>query len=224
MLLLWTRAAPYWPVGLGYGLIGIGVGLAGTPASRSLTGSVPVPLMRRDGVGHRGPAARPRRRHHAVDLRSAASTAGYAAAAAAATPRRRPRERRGQPRASRTSSRCPTRCRRPSRRATRRTPTRHRPDARTSFLDGARPGRTPQASSPCSSARRWSSSSSHVRTRSIACWRSIRTQDSRGRAAGARRADAGHRRAGRHEAGTVSRAMDLTPASTSASATSRSST
>ncbi|HYH52595.1 MAG TPA: MFS transporter [Solirubrobacterales bacterium] len=42
MLLLWKEDAAYWAVGLGYALIGIGVGIAGTPASRSLTGSVPV--------------------------------------------------------------------------------------------------------------------------------------------------------------------------------------
>jgi MFS family permease len=42
MLLLWDETAHYWKVGLGYGLLGIGVGLAGTPASHSLTGSVPV--------------------------------------------------------------------------------------------------------------------------------------------------------------------------------------
>ncbi len=42
MLLLWREDIAYWKVGLGYALIGIGVGFAGTPASRSLTGSVPV--------------------------------------------------------------------------------------------------------------------------------------------------------------------------------------
>jgi MFS transporter, DHA2 family, multidrug resistance protein len=42
MLLLWEENSAYWEVGLGYLLVGIGVGLAGTPASRSLTGSVPV--------------------------------------------------------------------------------------------------------------------------------------------------------------------------------------
>jgi hypothetical protein len=42
MLLLWKEDTPYWQVGLAYALIGIGVGLAGTPASHSLTGSVPV--------------------------------------------------------------------------------------------------------------------------------------------------------------------------------------
>ncbi len=42
MLLLWQEGIPYWMVGLGYSFVGIGVGLAGTPASRSLTASVPV--------------------------------------------------------------------------------------------------------------------------------------------------------------------------------------
>ena len=42
MLLLWNEGIPYWMVGLGYSFVGIGVGLAGTPASRSLTASVPV--------------------------------------------------------------------------------------------------------------------------------------------------------------------------------------
>ena len=42
MLLLWKENIDYWKVGLGYSFVGIGVGLAGTPASHSLTGSVPV--------------------------------------------------------------------------------------------------------------------------------------------------------------------------------------
>lgn len=42
MLLLWKEGIAYWKVGLGYAFVGAGVGLAGTPASRSLTGSVPV--------------------------------------------------------------------------------------------------------------------------------------------------------------------------------------
>ena len=42
MLLLWQQNIPYWRVGLAYALIGIGVGFAGTPASHSLTASVPV--------------------------------------------------------------------------------------------------------------------------------------------------------------------------------------
>jgi hypothetical protein len=42
MLVLWQEDISYWKVALGYGFMGIGVGLAGTPASRSLTSSVPV--------------------------------------------------------------------------------------------------------------------------------------------------------------------------------------
>jgi DHA2 family multidrug resistance protein-like MFS transporter len=42
MLLLWEEGIAYWKVGLGYAFIGAGVGFAGTPASHSLTGSVPV--------------------------------------------------------------------------------------------------------------------------------------------------------------------------------------
>ncbi len=42
MLLLWKEGIPYWQVGLAYAFVGVGVGFAGTPASHSLTGSVPV--------------------------------------------------------------------------------------------------------------------------------------------------------------------------------------
>ncbi len=42
MLILWTETAHYWHVAVAYALVGIGVGFAGTPASRSLTSSVPV--------------------------------------------------------------------------------------------------------------------------------------------------------------------------------------
>jgi hypothetical protein len=42
MLIFWDEGASYFPVGLGFLLMGVGVGFAGTPASRSLTGSVPV--------------------------------------------------------------------------------------------------------------------------------------------------------------------------------------
>ncbi len=42
MLLLWDDGTPYWEVGLAYAFVGAGVGFAGTPASHSLTGSVPV--------------------------------------------------------------------------------------------------------------------------------------------------------------------------------------
>lgn len=42
MLLLWEEGSRYWQIGLAYAFIGIGVGFAGTPASHSLTSSVPV--------------------------------------------------------------------------------------------------------------------------------------------------------------------------------------
>jgi MFS family permease len=42
MLVLWADGSRYWQIGLAYAFIGIGVGFAGTPASHSLTGSVPV--------------------------------------------------------------------------------------------------------------------------------------------------------------------------------------
>jgi len=42
MLLFWKEGSSYWEIALAYVFIGIGVGLAGTPASHSLTGSVPV--------------------------------------------------------------------------------------------------------------------------------------------------------------------------------------
>jgi EmrB/QacA subfamily drug resistance transporter len=42
MLLLWKEGSSYWKIALAYAFIGIGVGFAGTPASHSLTGSVPV--------------------------------------------------------------------------------------------------------------------------------------------------------------------------------------
>jgi EmrB/QacA subfamily drug resistance transporter len=42
MFVFWDENASYLPVGIGYLLMGLGVGFAGTPASRSLTGSVPV--------------------------------------------------------------------------------------------------------------------------------------------------------------------------------------
>jgi MFS transporter, DHA2 family, multidrug resistance protein len=42
MLLLWNQGVGYWAIGLAYALVGAGVGFAGTPASHSLTGAVPV--------------------------------------------------------------------------------------------------------------------------------------------------------------------------------------
>ncbi|MDJ0393422.1 MFS transporter [Rhodococcus sp. G-MC3] len=40
--LTWKEDVAYWVVAVSYVLLGVGVGFAGTPASRSLTGSVPV--------------------------------------------------------------------------------------------------------------------------------------------------------------------------------------
>jgi MFS transporter, DHA2 family, multidrug resistance protein len=42
MFVLWGENTSYWLVALAYVLVGLGVGFAGTPASRSLTASVPV--------------------------------------------------------------------------------------------------------------------------------------------------------------------------------------
>ena len=42
MLLIWDEGSPYWQIAAAYIFVGAGVGLAGTPASHSLTGSVPV--------------------------------------------------------------------------------------------------------------------------------------------------------------------------------------
>ena len=82
MLLLWKEGIAYWKVGLGYALIGIGVGFAGTPGL-ALADRLGAGPPRRDGLGHRRPAARPRRRDHAVDLRRPADRRLRAAASAA---------------------------------------------------------------------------------------------------------------------------------------------
>jgi len=82
MLLLWDEGAPYWRIAIAYALIGIGVGFAGTPASHSLTGSVPV---RRAGMAS-GTADLQRDLGGAImqSIFGALLTAGYAAAAGAA--------------------------------------------------------------------------------------------------------------------------------------------
>jgi EmrB/QacA subfamily drug resistance transporter len=82
MLLLWKEGISYWKVGLGYAFIGIGVGFAGTPASHSLTGSVPV---KRAGMAS-GTADLQRDLGGAImqSIFGALLTAGYAAAAGAA--------------------------------------------------------------------------------------------------------------------------------------------
>ena len=82
MLVLWEDGSAYWEVGLGYAFLGIGVGFAGTPASHSLTGSVPVT---RAGMAS-GTADLQRDLGGAImqSILGALLTAGYAAAVAAA--------------------------------------------------------------------------------------------------------------------------------------------
>jgi MFS family permease len=82
MLLLWKENSSYWEIGMAYVFIGIGVGLAGTPASHSLTGSVPV---QRAGMAS-GTADLQRDLGGAImqSIFGALLTAGYAAAATAA--------------------------------------------------------------------------------------------------------------------------------------------
>jgi MFS family permease len=82
MLLLWGEDSPYWQVAFVYVCIGTGVGFAGTPASHSLTGSVPV---RRAGMAS-GTADLQRDLGGAImqSLFGALLTAGYASAFAKA--------------------------------------------------------------------------------------------------------------------------------------------
>jgi MFS family permease len=79
MLLLWKEGSSYWEIAIAYAFIGIGVGLAGTPASHSLTSSVPV---RRAGMAS-GTADLQRDLGGAImqSIFGALLTAGYATAA-----------------------------------------------------------------------------------------------------------------------------------------------
>jgi MFS transporter, DHA2 family, multidrug resistance protein len=81
MLVLWKEGSSYWEIAIAYVLIGIGVGFAGTPASHSLTSSVPV---RRAGMAS-GTADLQRDLGGAVmqSIFGALLTAGYASAAGA---------------------------------------------------------------------------------------------------------------------------------------------
>jgi DHA2 family multidrug resistance protein-like MFS transporter len=82
MLALWKQGIPYWKVGLAYAFIGVGVGFAGTPASHSLTSSVPVS---RAGMAS-GTADLQRDLGGAImqSIMGALLTAGYAAAVSSA--------------------------------------------------------------------------------------------------------------------------------------------
>jgi MFS transporter, DHA2 family, multidrug resistance protein len=79
MLLVWKEDTSYWAIAIAYVLIGIGVGFAGTPASHSLTSSVPV---QRAGMAS-GTADLQRDLGGAImqSIFGALLTAGYAAAA-----------------------------------------------------------------------------------------------------------------------------------------------
>jgi MFS transporter, DHA2 family, multidrug resistance protein len=81
MLLLWNEGSSYWQIAAAYVFIGAGVGLAGTPASHSLTGSVPVT---RAGMAS-GTADLQRDLGGAImqSIFGALLTAGYAAAVSA---------------------------------------------------------------------------------------------------------------------------------------------
>jgi hypothetical protein len=82
MLAFWTEGIAYWEVAVAYALVGAGVGFAGTPASHSLTGSVPVA---RAGMAS-GTADLQRDLGGAImqSILGALLTAGYAAAVASA--------------------------------------------------------------------------------------------------------------------------------------------
>jgi hypothetical protein len=89
MLALWKQGSSYWVVGLAFALLGAGVGLAGTPASHSLTSSVPT---RRAGMAS-GTADLQRDLGGAImqSILGALLTAGYAsviAKSAASSPNR----------------------------------------------------------------------------------------------------------------------------------------
>jgi MFS family permease len=82
MYALWDEGTAYWEVGLAYAFVGIGVGFAGTPASHSLTGSVPV---KRAGMAS-GTADLQRDLGGAImqSILGALLTAGYSSAVASA--------------------------------------------------------------------------------------------------------------------------------------------
>ena len=81
MLGFWSERSSYWQIALAYAFIGIGVGFAGTPASHSRTGSVPV---QRAGMAS-GTADLQRDLGGAImqSVFGALLTAGYAAAVSA---------------------------------------------------------------------------------------------------------------------------------------------
>jgi MFS transporter, DHA2 family, multidrug resistance protein len=149
MLLLWREDISYWKVGLGYALIGIGVGFAGTPASHSLTGSVPV---RRAGMAS-GTADLQRDLVAPSCSRSSARCLPQATRRRWATRSPTLRTRSRSPTPSRPSSRSHFPARPPPRRSTRNTKARSSPPpSRPSCRETNGP--TSPASSRFCSARR----------------------------------------------------------------------
>ena len=169
MLLLWKQGSSYWVVGLAFAFLGAGVGLAGTPASHSLTSSVPT---RRAGMAS-GTADLQR------DLGGAIMQSILGALLTAATPASSP----GRSPAHRTAARSPAACRAswrspspaPSRwrSAIPSTPARS-PRRRRARSWPATSGRTRPPSSACCSARRWCSSCSRGTRPRSRCWAAIR--------------------------------------------------
>ena len=176
MLLLWKEDISYWKVGLGYALIGIGVGFAGTPASHSLTGSVPV---ERAGMAS-GTADLQRDLGGAImqSIFGALLTAGYAAAAAAAIAALRTAQITDSVAEPADEVLRRRRGRRGAVPAVREPDHRRGEEPRSST---ATSGRTSPGSSRSCSARRSSSSSSRRRTKRSGCSRSTtpRTQHRR---------------------------------------------
>ena len=164
MLLLWNEGISYWSVGLAYAFVGIGVGFAGTPASHSLTGSVPV---RRAGMAS-GTADLQRDLGGAImqSILGALLTAGYAAAVTAAIAAAPNQEQITDGVASQLTKSF----------ASAESIAAQYPQYASEITAGAkrpsstaRTGPTPPASSPSCSAQRWSSTCSRGRTRRSGC-------------------------------------------------------
>ena len=175
MLLLWKEDIPYWKVGLGYALVGIGVGLAGTPASHSLTGSVPV---RRVGMAS-GTADLQRDLGGAImqSIFGALLTAGYAAAAGVA-------DRAAPGKHISDSARASSRSRFDGAEAiAQRVPALRAAQitaAREDVVPAGRPvGLHWPASSRCCSARRSSTSASPGQSGNGSCWPPMRSRTPR---------------------------------------------
>jgi MFS family permease len=166
MLLGWKQGSSYWVVGLAFAFLGAGVGLAGTPASHSLTSSVPT---RRAGMAPAPPTC-------SATWAARSCSRSWARCSRPATPGPSPgrwparRTAARSPAACRTSSRSRSPGRRRSRSATRSTPGRspRRPGAR-SWPATSGPIRPPSWAS-CSVPRSCSSCS-RAATPRRRCWR-----------------------------------------------------